>query len=220
MKNATLILLMLAYSGSLPPTISARGRSQSSAVSLTVSVFNDAGVEPSVWSQAQSRATEIMRYSGISLIWLDCGFPAGRMLDSNCSKISYPAHLSVRIVAKVSPRKGDIFGQTFQDATGEGNYVLVYYAGIKAFRAATTVPTGELLGCVIAHELGHLLLGTASHSPAGLMSGVWQDAELQQAVRHNLFFSSGEGDRMRLHFAAAIARMQKLSGAQYSISGK
>jgi hypothetical protein len=220
MKNATLILLILAYTGSLPPTISAHERSPSSAVSLSVSVFNDAGVERSVWSQARSRATEIMRHSGISLTWLDCGFPASQMPDPNCSQILYPTHLSVRIVAKVSPVKEDIFGQTFQDAAGEGNYVLVYYAGIKAFRAATTVPTGELLGCVIAHELGHLLLGTASHSPSGLMSGVWQDGELQQAVRHNLFFTSGQGDRMRLHFAAAIARTQKLSGPQYSISGK
>jgi len=220
MKNATLVLLILAYSSSLPRTISAHERSQSSAVSLTVSVFNDAGVEPSVWSQAQNRATEIMRHSGISVIWLDCGFPAGRMPDSNCSAISYPAHLSVRVVAKVSPVKGDIFGQTFQNAAGEGNYVLVYYAGIKTFRAATTVPTGELLGCVIAHELGHLLLGTASHSPAGLMSGVWQDAELQQAVRHNLFFTSSEGDRMRFHFAAAIGRLRKLSEPRYSSSGK
>src|SRR6266478_2906755 len=201
MKNTIFSLLALACSV-FPPAISAREHPQSSTVSLAVSVFNDAGVEPSVWSQAQSRATEITRHSGISLTWLDCGFPAGRMPDSDCGAISYPAHLSVRIVAKVSPVKGDIFGQTFQDAAGEGNYVLVYYAGIKEFRAATTVPTGELLGCVIAHELGHLLLGTASHSPAGLMSGVWQDAELQQAVRHNLFFTSGEGDRMRFHFAA------------------
>ena len=219
MKKAAVVLLILAGL-SLPQTMPAHNRSRSSAVNLTVSVFNDAGVEPSVWSQAQSRATEITRHSGISLTWLDCGFPAGRMPDSNCGAISYPAHLSVRIVAKVSPVKGDIFGQTFQDAAGEGNYVLVYYAGIKEFRAATTVPTGELLGCVIAHELGHLLLGTASHSPAGLMSGVWQDAELQQAVRHNLFFTSGEGDRMRFHFAAAIARVQKPSEPHYSISGE
>jgi hypothetical protein len=38
---------------------------QSSVVNLTVSVFNDAGVEPSVWLQAQGRATEIMRRSGV-----------------------------------------------------------------------------------------------------------------------------------------------------------
>jgi len=219
MKNAAVVLLILACIN-LPQTMPAHERFLSPAVSLTVSVFNDAGVEPSVWSQAQSRATEIMRHSGISLNWLDCGFPAGRMPDSNCGAISYPAHLSVRVVAKFSPVKGDIFGQTFQDAAGEGNYVLVYYTGIRAFRAATTtVPTGELLGCVIAHELGHLLLGAASHSPTGLMSGVWQDAELQQATRSNLFFTRREGERMRFRFAAATARLRKLS-EQPSVTGK
>ena len=72
---------------------------------------------------------------------------------------------------------------------------------------------------MIAHELGHLLLGTASHSSTGLMSAVWKDPELQQAVRGNLFFTSGEGERIRLRFAAA-ARLRKLSEPRYSSSGK
>jgi hypothetical protein len=217
MKTAILGLLVLA-SGIFPKALSAHEHIQSSVVNLTVSVFNDAGVEPSVWLQAQGRATEIMRRSGISLTWLDCGFPASGKRDSNCIAISYPAHLSVRVVRKVSPVKGDIFGQSFQDAAGEGNYVLVYYASIKAFRAATTVPAGELLGCVVAHELGHLLLGTASHSSTGLMSAVWQDPELRQAMRGNLFFTGNEGERMRFRFAAA--RLRKLSEPRYSSSGK
>jgi|HubBroStandDraft_6_1064221.scaffolds.fasta_scaffold463570_1 hypothetical protein len=218
MKNAAWASLILACSGFLPSTF-AHERPQPPGVSLTVSVFNDAGVDPSVLSPAQTRATDILRHSGISLTWLDCGSPASRILASNCSSISYPAHLSVRVVPKVSPMKGDIFGQSFQDASGEGNYVLVYYPGIKAFRAATTVPTGELLGCVIAHELGHLLLGTASHSSAGLMSAVWQDPQLQQATRGNLFFSSDEGERMRFRFAVATSRLRKFSVPQRSGSG-
>jgi hypothetical protein len=219
MKTAILGLLVLA-SGIFPKALSAHEHIQSSVVNLTVSVFNDAGVEPSVWLQAQGRATEIMRRSGISLTWLDCGFPASGKRDSNCIAISYPAHLSVRVVRKVSPVKGDIFGQSFQDAAGEGNYVLVYYASIQAFRAATTVPAGELLGCVVAHELGHLLLGTASHSSTGLMSAVWQDPELRQAMRGNLFFTGDEGERMRFRFAAATARLRKLSKPRYSSSGR
>jgi hypothetical protein len=215
MKTAILGLLVLA--SGIPKTLSAHEHMQSSVVNLTVSVFNDAGVEPLVWLEAQGRATEIMRRSGISLTWLDCG--SGKS-DSNCIAISYPTHLSVRVVGKVSPVKEDIFGQSFQDAAGEGNYVLVYYASIKAFRAATTVPAGELLGCVVAHELGHLLLGTASHSPTGLMSAVWQDPELRQAMRGNLFFTGDEGERMRFRFAAATARLRKLSEPRYSNSGK
>jgi len=219
MKTTILGLLVLA-SGIFPKTLSAREHVQSSAPNLTVSVFNDAGVESSVWLHAQGRATEIMRRSGISLNWLDCGFPTSGKPDSNCSAISHPAHLSVRIVAKFSPLRGDIFGQSFQDAAGEGSYVLVYYAGIKAFRAATTVPAGELLGCVVAHELGHLLLGSASHSSTGLMSAVWQDPELRQVVRGNLLFTGDEGEHIRFRFAAATARLRELSEPRYSSSGK
>jgi hypothetical protein len=219
MKTTLWGLSVLACSV-FPPISTAHEHAQSPALSLTVSVFNDAGVEPSVWAQAQGRATEIMRRSGISLTWLDSGFPASGMPDSNCSAISYPTHLSVRVVRKVSPVKGDIFGQSFQDAAGEGNYVLVYYASIQAFRAATTVPAGELLGCVVAHELGHLLLGTASHSSTGLMSAVWQDPELRQAMRANLFFTGDEGERMRFRFAAATARLRKLSEPRYASSGR
>ena len=219
MKTTILGLLVLAC-GIFPKTLSAHKHVQFSTLNLTVSVFNDAGVEPSVWLQAQGRASEIMRRSGISLTWLDCGSPVSRMPDPNCSAISYPTHLSVRVVPKISPVKGHIFGQTFQDAAGEGNYVLVYYASIKAFRATTTVPAGELLGCVVAHELGHLLLGTASHSSAGLMSAVWQDPELRQVVRGNLFFNGDEGERMRFRFAAATARLRKLSDPRYSSSGR
>src|SRR6266481_2510356 len=200
MKTTILGLLVLACS-IFPKALFAHAHAASSAVNLTVSVFNDAGVEPSVWSQAQSRATEIMRHSGISLNWLDCGSPASRMPDPNCSAISYPTHLSVRVVLKISPVKGHIFGQTFQDAAGEGNYALVYYASIKAFRAATAVPAGDLLACVVVHELGHLLLGTASHSSTGLMSAVWQDPELRQVVRGNLLFTGDEGEHIRFRFA-------------------
>ncbi len=219
MKTTILGLLVLAC-GIFPKTLSAHKHVQFSTLNLTVSVFNDAGVEPSVWLQAQGRATEIMRRSGISLTWLDCGSPASRTPDPNCSAISYPTHLSVRVVPKISPVEGHIFGQTFQDAAGEWNYALVYYASIKAFRAATAVPAGELLGCVVAHELGHLLLGTASHSSTGLMSAVWQDPELRQVVRGNLLFTGDEGEHIRFRFAAATARLRKLPEPRYSSSGR
>jgi hypothetical protein len=123
-------------------------------------------------------------------------------------------------VPKVSPVKKHIFGQTFQDAAGEGNYVLIYYAGIKAFRSATPVPAGELLGCVIAHELGHLLLGTASHSASGLMSAVWQDPELRLAAHGKLLFTGDEGDRIRFRYTAASARLRRLSESMHSSVGK
>lgn len=210
MKNTLFCLSVLLASFSQQNAL-AREHTETSAVSLTVSVFNDAGVSPSVLSQAQERAIAIMRQSGVSLTWLDCGTPRSRIPNTGCSAIVYPKHVSVRLVPKSSPVKAHIFGQSFQDAVGDGSYALVYFAGLASSKAATAVPMGELLGCVIAHELGHLLLGKDSHSTAGLMSAVWQDSVLRQVARGNLYFTSDQTDRIHSRYFAASARLQKTS---------
>jgi len=210
MKN-TLFCFSVLLASLFAPRAIAGEHTERPAVSLTVSVFNDAGVSLSVLSQAQERALAIMRQSGVSLTWLDCGTPQRRIPNSGCSAIVYPKHVSVRVVPRSSPVKAHIFGQSFQDPAGDGNYALVYFAGLASSKAVTTVSMGELLGCVIAHELGHLLLGNDSHSTAGLMSAVWQDSELRQAARGNLYFTSGQADRIHSRYFAATARLQKTS---------
>jgi len=44
----------------------------------------------------------------------------------------------------------------------------------------TGVDEATLLGRAVAHEIGHLLLGTSQHADAGLMRAHWSDRELQQ----------------------------------------
>jgi hypothetical protein len=51
---------------------------------------------------------------------------------------------------------------------------------VAAMAARAPADAGTLLGRVIAHEIGHLLLGTASHSRSGLMRARWTDDELRQ----------------------------------------
>jgi hypothetical protein len=200
--------------------LSAQEHTSWDSVNLTVSIFNDAEVEPAALSQARDRATEIMSRSGIKLIWLDCSTRAETATASDCSAVSFPSHLSVRIVPKFSPVKEQIFGQSFQNADGEGSYALAYYSGIKMFSDATAVSTGKLLGSVIAHEIGHLLLGTASHSHAGLMSAVWQSSEINQVLLGNLLFTGDQGKRMRVRFVAAMIGTRKPYQAQQAASGK
>ena len=185
-----------------------------------MSVFNDPNVAPSVLSEARDRATEVLGRSGITLTWPDCASPANPIANPRCRGISYPEHFSVRLVPKFSPVNERIFGQSFQNEAGEGSYVLVYFAALAVFKPATAVSTGDLLGCVVAHELGHLLLGTASHSANGLMSAVWQDPELQLAAHGDLHFTRNEADRMRVRYAAASARSRKLSETQHANVGK
>jgi hypothetical protein len=219
MKNV-LFAFLIWLTISFPRNVNAHGQSDPATLSLTASVFNDADVAPSVLSEAQDRATEILRRSAIALTWLDCGSPAHPIINPRCRGISFPEHFSVRLVPKFSPVKEHIFGQSFQNAAGEGSYVLVYFAALAVFKPQTAVSTGDLLGCVVAHELGHLLLGNASHSANGLMSAVWQDPELRLAAHGDLLFTSNEAHRMRFRYIAASARLRKLSETQYASVGK
>jgi hypothetical protein len=54
-----------------------------------------------------------------------------------------------------------------------------------------------LLGRAIAHEMGHLLLGTADHPRLGLMRALWSNDELRGLKPTNWGFSAREAAQMR-----------------------
>jgi hypothetical protein len=63
-----------------------------------------------------------------------------------------------------------------------------------------------MLGHVMTHELGHLLLGSNRHSDAGVMRPRWSDRDLFRAQMGALQFTSAQADRMRLQVNARTLR--------------
>ena len=62
----------------------------------------------------------------------------------------------------------------------------------------------SLLCHVAAHEIGHLLLGTNSHSTAGLMHAHWTAEELASAKVDGLVFLEKESRRMRAKLTGSL----------------
>jgi hypothetical protein len=56
----------------------------------------------------------------------------------------------------------------------------VFADRIESMAGRTQSDPGTLLGHVIAHEIGHLLMGTSTHSPIGLMRERWSDDEVRR----------------------------------------
>ena len=56
-------------------------------------------------------------------------------------------------------------------------------------RGQQLVSKGQILGHAVAHEIGHLLMGTNSHSSRGLMRGNWNVDELRAMAERQLLFS-------------------------------
>ena len=190
----------------LPAVVGAAPDSHSMPVGLTVSIFNDANVPASVLQQAEYRARAVLAEAGVSLIWLDCGVPGQWRGELGCQAIAFPTHFSVRLVAGRKAVSDDTFGQSYLNEHGEGNYANVYVTPLRSAKALSLIQEGDLLGYVVAHELGHLLLGKGSHSAEGLMKARWEAAELQEGARGNLLFSRGEAEKIRSRYLAAVAR--------------
>src|SRR5439155_23282002 len=88
-------------------------------------------------------------------------------------------------------------------ADGSAPYLATVYADLTADVARRAgVDSRELLGRAMAHEIGHLLLGTNEHAATGLMRAAWSRAELRRDHTPDWQFLPGEVEQMR----AAIAK--------------
>jgi hypothetical protein len=62
-----------------------------------------------------------------------------------------------------------------------------------------------MLGHAIAHEIGHVLLGTIDHSPSGIMKARWETADYRQAEMGLMKFTAREGEAIRKRAAVQIS---------------
>ena len=168
---------------------------------LRVSLFDDAGVGARTLRKAEREASRVFRRANIEVMWLHCTQNSLEQVSlGGCSEASFPAHLHLRVVSRPRAAKISTVGMSFLSADGEGCYADVFYEPILELQMESHIGAAIILGHAMAHELGHLLLGTNSHSRDGLMRAHWNPGDLGQAGRGNRLFSAGEATQMRSRF--------------------
>jgi len=192
---ATTILLATSAPAQMPP------------YTVTVSLFNDARVPPSIIDSAEKSASRIFAQAGIDLRWILCGRQEESVEQQRaCSQTLFPEHLHVHIVNSDPHLKGSVFGISFIAADNIGSQADVFYTKIAGFQSINLVEPGTLLDHAIAHELGHLLLGSNSHSPTGLMSADWRTADLIHMQQGGLVFSVEQSLKMKARLSTFAMR--------------
>jgi hypothetical protein len=83
-------------------------------------------------------------------------------------------------------------------------YAHVYVGVIKMLARRSRSFEPHILGHVIAHEMGHLLLGTKAHSVGGLMRAHWRESEKDRAAQGGLQFLDAEAKRMRANYQTYV----------------
>jgi hypothetical protein len=108
-----------------------------------------------------------------------------------------------------------IFGVSFLGQDGSGRYSDVFYATAYRLSESGRLNLGEVLGHVVAHELGHLLLGSNAHSSLGIMRPHWSAEELQSLRMGKLLFTREQSQLMKEKIHKATASADSLPRATF-----
>jgi hypothetical protein len=168
---------------------------------ITLRIYNAASVPERTLLEAEQQVGYIFHTAGIAIDILNC--PVNSLADPTvtaCPQSLGPSDLLVRLVPR-GKASGETFGLAFLPAEGKGKYSDVFYEPVLKMRnslsSGAPLNEGRLLGHVIAHEVGHLLLGSHSHSLMGIMVPRWHDSELRLLSMGNLLFTPEQAEKMR-----------------------
>ena len=194
--NATLCfmpLLMVAH-------ISVVAAAPRSNPAVFIKTYNYAAMSAQYLDAAKSEAAHIFKKAGISLLWIEC-LVSGAASGEHCTEPLRPGRdLMLRLVdrAPATDERIVALGESMLDREQRGGVLMtvdLFPVRAVAARAGTNIAT--LLGRAIAHEVGHLLLGSAEHSRLGLMRALWSHDELRGLKPAHWGFSSREAAQMR-----------------------
>jgi hypothetical protein len=174
---------------------------------VIINVYNDAQVSEKVLAQAQQEATRIFRQAGIDNVWVECqSLNPDLNRKPECEYPAGPRHLALRIVPWSSNLRDSVFGAAFLSVEGEGTYSDVFYDAVQKLHQDWHASLAGVLGHVMAHEIGHLLLGTNAHSPTGIMRLGWQGRELRNISMGTFLFTSEQAEAMQDKLFSVRAR--------------
>ena len=157
--------------------------------SILLYLVNEAGVSSDIVCDAREEVTRIYAQIGVRVMWSEdaAGIPKNAMI------IILP-RTTERLVEPTG-----VVGLALRGDNSSGRLTYVFYDRVQTIAAQHQMSDASLLGLAIAHEIGHLLLPTGSHSPGGLMRGEWDNRQLALARAKLLRFTAQQAELIRAH---------------------
>jgi hypothetical protein len=159
------------------------------AQQIQVSICNPGALTESVVRKAKGETEAVFRASQIRIEWLDCDHVAG-------SKALIVRLRPDKPPGTAGPASLDALGRAFLGKEGRGYLVDAYLQSVRETSNFRDVDVAMLLGVVIAHELGHLLLGPG-HTPNGVMRSRWGGPDLRALSQRHLKFTREQQAKMQ-----------------------
>jgi hypothetical protein len=178
---------------------------------LTVLIYNYASIPQEITAKAYLRAAAIFRQTGIQIQWIDNATFKTELGDL----VHGPGKLaSIEVTLRLlshsrAALKGSALGEALPCQLGRDACIAnVFLDRITQKTLREEIGIAEILGHAIAHEMGHILLGSNSHHSDGIMQAQWGKTALNHASKGKLVFTTDQSGTMRGKLLAHIMHLQ------------
>ena len=176
------------------------------ALVLILRTYDLVGVPPSEIAGAERTAAALLHRAQIEVSWVACQSAHAAARHPLCDETQRPGELFIRIVALPGDSTNAALADAYIDKeAGFGWFATIYFERVRSLAAASDVDAGTLMGRAIAHEVGHLILGTSGHSPNGLMRAMWSASMLRHERAWAWTFSKDEAAHLRTKLSERLA---------------
>lgn len=185
-------------------------RTRQSGLRIEVHIYNYSAYSTEMLDRAEQETARIFERIGIAAIWVVCPPSSLEGVRTEaCALPDAPTRLTLRLFSNSMASRARLSGDAFGYALLPANEGFGLVANVFADRVRELPNGGECagvtLGRVIAHELGHLLLGRNGHSAAGIMHTPWRSEDLELHREGLMLFMPGEAKRIRTQVLARMS---------------
>jgi hypothetical protein len=167
-------------------------------LSVSVRIHDYADIPSACMASAQEHVKDLYAAIGVNTIWAETVHP-GR--SSEPARQYIPGELLINIVTPAMSRRMGVTEHTLGLAAvtllSRGKIAYLLFDRIRHVASVSGGQAAEVLGLVIAHEIGHLLLPYGSHSPNGLMRPSWRPEDFMLDTRPQPTFTHAQADDIR-----------------------
>jgi hypothetical protein len=160
------------------------------ALAVVLQINNVVGVPRGTLERAQQEVARLYRGIGVDVTWRSSEAP-----HASAERI-------IRVVlvpaegGDLRHREKPVMGAAV--VTDQGTQIAyVYYRQIESQARQYDVSVTMILASAISHEVAHLLLPGARHSPDGLMRASWTRDDFYRAEQGQLLFSTEQASLIR-----------------------
>jgi hypothetical protein len=158
---------------------------------ITVRIYNFDQIEPKLMARSEEVTSKIFRDAGLQILWVDC--ISQGLCTTDAGGPEFRVEIVSQAIGEAMVSDGALGFAIPCGSSQETCHCYILYWQIRALAEKNHIGADRLLGHVIAHELGHTLLGPNAHAQFGIM----QHNLPVRATQGILSFTSGQAKQLR-----------------------